>query len=145
MGKLSSEKIDRKRKREYSKNKRSQKWKDLNDIYQQKLTEAKESYYSNIVEDLKTSNVGKWYSKLKRMSSDDRTKSDKVNVVSLSDLSPNDQAEIIADSIAYISNQYEPLKYEEIDANLAKNTKPFPRISQEKICQKIRKKLYSLG
>ena len=139
MGKLSSEKIDRKRKREYSKNKKSQKWKDLNDIYQQKLTEAKESYYSNIVEDLKTSNVGKWYSKLKRMSSDDRTKGDKVNVVSLSDLSPNDQAEIIADSIAYISNQYEPLKSEEIDVNLAKNTKPFPRISQEKIGQKIRK------
>ena len=44
------------------------------------------------------------------MSSDDRTKSDKVNVVSLSDLSPNDQAEKIADSFAHISNEYEPLK-----------------------------------
>ena len=72
------------------------------------------------------------------MSSDDRTKSHQVNVVSLSDLSPNDQAEKIADSFAYISNQYEPLKSEEIDVNLAKNTEPFPRICQEKIFQEIR-------
>ena len=52
-------KYDRKRKREYTKHKKSEKWTQLNEIYEKKLSEAKTSYYSNIVEDLKTSDVGK--------------------------------------------------------------------------------------
>ena len=38
----------------------------------------KESYYKNMVEDLKVSNVGQWYSKVKRMSSIDPTSDEKV-------------------------------------------------------------------
>ena len=131
--------IDRQRKKEYSKHKRSKKWKYLDELFNQKSVEAMESYYTNIVEDLKTSNVGKWYSKLKRMSSDDRTKCDQVNVLSLNDLPHDDQAEKIADSFAQVSNEYEPLKSEDIDINQAKNSKPFPWITRKKICQKIRK------
>ena len=95
-------KFDRKRKREYTKNKKSLKWKYLNDMYNEKLTEAKEKYYNNIVKDLKTSDVGKWYSKLKRMSSDDQSKCDNVNVNSLIDFPQNIQAEKIADSFQKI-------------------------------------------
>jgi hypothetical protein len=126
-------------KKEYSKHKRSKKWKYLDELFNQKSVEAMESYYTNIVEDLKTSNVGKWYSKLKRMSSDDRTKCDQVNVLSLNDLPHDDQAEKIADSFAQVSNEYEPLKSEDIDINQAKNSKPFPWITRKKICHKIRK------
>ena len=132
-------KIDRKRKKEYSKHKRSRKWKKLNEIYQEKSDEAKENYYTNIVEDLKTSNVGKWYSKLKRMSTDDKTKCDKVNVLSLTDLPPNAQAEKIADSFAKVSNEYQPIKSEDIDVIQATNCKPLPWITLEKIRQKIKK------
>ena len=136
---LQVKKLDRQQKREYSKNKKSKKWKYVNKVYRQKSDEAKESYYSNIVEDLKTSNVGKWYSKLKRMSCDDQSQSSKVNVLSLTDLASNIQAEKIADSFAQISNEYEPIKTEEIDVDQATNRKLFPWITPDQIFQKIKK------
>ena len=49
--------LDRRRKREYTKHKKSAKWKKLEKEFVEKETEAKESYYENIVEDLKTSNM----------------------------------------------------------------------------------------
>ena len=131
--------IDRQRKKEYSKHKRSKKWKYLDELFNQKSVEAMESYYTNIVEDLKTSNVGKWYSKLKRMSTDDRTKCDQVNVLSLNDLLKEEQAEKIADSFAQVSHEYEPLKTADIDVNQAKNNKAFPWITRDQICDKITK------
>ena len=50
--------LDRKRKREYVKNKRSAKWKKLNSDFEDLSEQLKESHYTNIVEDLKTSNPG---------------------------------------------------------------------------------------
>ena len=50
--------------------------------------QLKESYYKNMVEDLKTSNVGQWYSKIKRI---DPTQEDKVNVAEIMDLSSKQQ------------------------------------------------------
>ena len=55
--------IDRKKKREYVKHRKSEKWKRLNEQFQTKCKQAKASYYTNIVEDLKTSNPSQWYSK----------------------------------------------------------------------------------
>jgi hypothetical protein len=75
--------IDRQRKREYNKNKKSEKWKMLDAKFTEKSSLEKESYYENIVHDLKTSNPGKWYSKVKRMSSLDPTKEEKVLVEQL--------------------------------------------------------------
>ena len=58
----------------------------------EKSDELKESYYQNMVEDLKTSNPGQWYSKVKRMSSIDPTKDDRVLVEELMNLPSNLQA-----------------------------------------------------
>ena len=68
-------------KREYTKHKRSRKWKILNKDYLEKCEEAKEKYYKDIVEDLKLSNPSQWYSKLKRMSSHDQSKSEESKVM----------------------------------------------------------------
>ena len=132
-------KIDRKRKREYLKRKKSLKWNSLNELFETKSEEAKSNYYTNIVEDLKTSNVGKWYSKLKRMSCNDQTKLNEVNVTSLINVPSDIQAEKIADSFASISNEYEPLKNEDIDINQATNRKPMLWITPDRINQKIQK------
>ena len=67
-----------------------------------------------MVEDLKTSNPGQWYSKLKRMSQLDPTHDDYVNVEQLEKLSIPAQAEAIADNFKSIANLYEPLKKENI-------------------------------
>ena len=76
-------KLDRLQKREYSKHKKSQKWGNLNKCYEDTCTEEKEKYYANIVEDLKVSEPGQWYSKLKRMSGHDQMKNKEVQVLDL--------------------------------------------------------------
>ena len=68
-----------------------------------------------MVKDLKVSNVGQWYSKLKRLCSFDQRKSDPVIVESLRNLSDAEQAEQIADKFAKISQEFEPLDSENID------------------------------
>ena len=52
--------LDRKRKREFNKNKASLKWGKLNTQFLEKSKLEKHSYYENIVQDLLTSNTGKY-------------------------------------------------------------------------------------
>ena len=54
--------IDRRRKREYCKRQKSEKWHSLNTQFLERSRLLKESYYVNIVEDLKSSNLSQWYS-----------------------------------------------------------------------------------
>ena len=130
-------KLDRQRKREYLKNKKSIKWKKLNDEFSTKFLTAKRKYYNNLVEDLKESDVGKWYSKIKRMSCDEQTNSDDVQVMSMINVPVHIQAEKIADAFALVSNQYSPLENSDVDLSLAKNIAPMPKISKEIIYQCI--------
>ena len=108
-------------------------------MYEDKLKEAKKSYYNNIVEDLKESDVGKWYSKLKRMSCDEKAKNEAVYVENLVNFPMDIQAEKIADAFAKISNEYEPLEEKDVDISEASNEKPFPYITSFKIHKKIKK------
>ena len=57
--------LDRKCKREFYKNQKSAKWQELRKKFKDKCQSAKESYYKNMVEDLKETNIGQWYSKVK--------------------------------------------------------------------------------
>ena len=59
--------LDRKRKREYQKHQKSTKWSSLNNAFIVKAKKEKETYRRKIVDDLRTSQPGKWYSKLKKM------------------------------------------------------------------------------
>jgi hypothetical protein len=105
----------------------------------EKESELKEQYYENIVQDLKESNVSQWYSKLKRMSSIDPTKQDKVVVQDIMDVPSNQQAEIIADEFAKMSNLYEPLKSEDVQVPGFENSKPYPLFEPYQIHEKISK------
>ena len=135
--------IDRKRKREYTKNKKSQKWESLNKLFLERENRLKTSYNTNIVEDLKTSNIGQWYSKLKRMSGLANHHEERIDVEEIADIPSNEQVEAIGDNFAKISNSYEPLKDEDINVPSFSNSKPHPLfqpiIVHEKI-QKMRKK-----
>ena len=63
-----------------------------------------------MIEDLKISNPGQWYSKFKRLCSHDQQKSESVNVEELSGLTDQQQAEAIASRFASIANRYSPLE-----------------------------------
>ena len=54
------------------------------------------------LKNLKNSNVGQWYSKVKRMSQLDPTKEEKTLVENISNQTSEKQAEIIADEFAKI-------------------------------------------
>ena len=54
--------ISRRKQREFSKHRRSFKWKTINELFNEKCETAKSSYYTNIVSDLKNSNPSQWYS-----------------------------------------------------------------------------------
>ena len=102
--------LDRRRKREFRKHRKSPKWVHLNSKFEAKSEIAKRNYYKNMIEDLKTSNPGQWYSKLKRMSSHDQHKGETVNVEELSGLDDQKQADAIADRFESVANQYDPLQ-----------------------------------
>ena len=92
-----------------------------------------------MVEDLKTSKIGQWYSKVKRMSSIDPTRDEKISVEEIEELSSEQQAEIIADRFAEISNMYQPLKKEDINIPSSENSKPCPLFEPFEIHDKIQK------
>ena len=104
--------LDRAQRREFYKNQKSDKWVKLNTEYLKLCEKEKERYANNIVLDLKTSNPSKWYSKLKRMSGQNKT-DDATNVTELDGIYDELQAEIIADHYAGISNQFEPIQKED--------------------------------
>ena len=106
--------LKRQKAREFKKNRRSIKWRELNTRYKKEVSMAKKGYYKKIVRDLKLSNPSQWYSKLKRICSYDQHKSDPVIVDSIKHLTDKQQAEVIADKFAKVSQEYSPLKTEEI-------------------------------
>ena len=131
--------IDRARKREYTKRKKSDKWKKLNKLFEERAEVLKENYYKNIVEDLKVSNVGQWYSKLKRMSSIDEHLEEKVLVEDLIDVPSDAQVELIADKFEEISKNYEPLLKENVSIPNKEDSKPLPLFEPYEIWKKITK------
>ena len=51
-------KLDRQRKQEYRRHRRSFKWKSLNRVFRNKLTAAKATFYKNKIQDLKQGEPG---------------------------------------------------------------------------------------
>ena len=131
--------ISRRKKREFSKKRRSPKWKRLDQIFSEKCEIAKSSYYTNMVSDLKTSNPSQWYSKSKRMSSHDQLKSESVNVEQIMHLSAKEQANKIADNFAKVSNEYSPLHSSDIDLTQATNLKSTPVLAEHQVYEYLKR------
>ena len=131
-------KLDRKRKKEYNKRMKSQKWKEMNTNFEEKSDQAKVNYYENMVHDLRESKPGQWYSKIKRMSALDPTVNEKILVEELDGLSNQQQVEEIANQFCEISNMYEPLNENDFDLDY-ENSKPYPLFEPYQIHEKIQK------
>ena len=97
-------KLDRKRKRIYRKERRSEKWRKLEKMFQKELKMAKSNFYKNTVAELKLKKPGQWYSCLKKITSYDQQKNEQLIVDEISHLSDSEQAEIIADKFVSVQN-----------------------------------------
>ena len=107
-------KMDRKRKRIFHKERRSEKWKKINKMFKSEVKSAKAQFYKKKVADLKLSKPGQWYSCLKKITAHDQQKSDQLNVDQINHLSDQEQAEKIAEKFASIQNEFEPILSESI-------------------------------
>ena len=84
------------------------------------LIAAKKKYYSEIIKDLKTSNVSQWFSKLKRLCSYDRIKTELVIVNSIKHLDNQEQAEAITDIPDFDSETIPVFRQEDVQKHLKK-------------------------
>ena len=64
---------------------------------------------------MKTKDPSKWYSSLKRITSYDPHKRDKLTVSDISHMSQEQQAEAMACKFAKVQNEYEPINFDEIN------------------------------
>ena len=110
--------LDRKRKRIYHRERRSDNWVKLNKAFKKEVKSAKAEFYASKVADLKNKKPSQWYSALKRITSYDQQKCQTVNVDEISHLTDQEQAEKIAQQFAAIQNEYSPLKTEDIQVPL---------------------------
>ena len=106
--------LSRKKSREFNKNRTSKKYQAMQLLYEDKVKEAKKHFKTKTIDDVMSARDGQWYSKLKRITNFDQGKSDLVQVDEISHLHDQEQAEAIADSFSSISNEYEPVKKDDI-------------------------------
>ena len=146
--------IDRKRRREYDKHGKSQKYLALNTVYERKLKAAKKAYLNRNVRALMDTEPGRAYSILKRLGAQpgdtgDAGTFDIQEHVSLG-LSPAESADRIAQKFAQISQEFPALKLEHMDIRVCHNiknseTQPKPFISNSLVEKKIQKSKNTKG
>ena len=105
--------LDRRRKREFFKNQKSEHWMSLNKLFLERSKAAKAKYYEDMVCDLKESNPRQWHSKLKRMSGQEVQKQEEDKIEHFEGCTPQEQAELIANYYAEIATQYDELRSED--------------------------------
>ena len=128
--------LDHKRGREYAKNLKSSKYIALKKLYDLKIKKAKSTFKKSIINDTIRAGSHEWYKKFKRMSNYDSNKFGHLKVDEICHLSEKQQAEVIAESFSSISQQYQPIKTNEINMpHLSSNSVPVFRPTD------IRKKL----
>ena len=106
--------LHRRKRREFAKNRRSNKFLELKKKFKKKVEEEKKNFKKRMIDDVMTARDSQWYSKLKRITNYDQIKSNPVQVEEISHLSDKEQAEAIADSFSTVSNEYDPIQRDKI-------------------------------
>ena len=113
--------LDRQRKREYHKHRKSEKWHQLNKFFKINVKCAKTNFYKKVLGELMNKHTSKWYTSLKKMTAHDQQKNEKVIIPDISHLSDIDQAKKLAEHFTKIPNEYDQLKKEDINIPPIKN------------------------
>ena len=141
--------LDRRKKREYAKHGRSEKFLTLKKKYNKKFEEAAKRYMTKNVSELKISNPGKAYQILKRMGAppgeSEQEGSFTLQNHTDENLSTEESIERIANFFAEISQEYPPLdcnllpdrvreklNSESVDQNQT------PQLSESEVCKEIK-------
>ena len=110
--------LHRRVQREYFRNRRSSKWKQLKVRFKREKRKAIKSFYEIFVTELKTTNPGKWYKMAKRIGAVDRMNGGDVSVESLQHLTNKQCSQKIAEHYSKISNEYSPVDHDQLPCYL---------------------------
>ena len=124
--------MDRRRKREYQKHRRSEKWLILNKDFKESVKCAKKDFYKNMMKDLMSKNTAHWYSSIKRMTSHDQQKYQNIIIPEINNLSDEEQAQKLSDHFSAIPNEYNQLKSEDIQIDPV-NKEDIPQIKEVEV------------
>ena len=75
----------------------------MNIQYEVELLKAKKDFYNKKIKHLGKTNPANWYRAFKKLTSFDQHKSDEIVVEEIKDLANNEQAELIVEKFAAIS------------------------------------------
>ena len=106
--------LKRRKSREFHKHRKSRKWNGMNEEYEFQLDLAKKNFYKKKIKNLSKIKPSNGYRELKKLTSFDQMKAEEVVVEAIKDLPNNEQAELIADKFASVSQEYDSLKTEDI-------------------------------
>ena len=132
--------LDKQRKLEYRKHRRSFRWKEMNKKFKLKISSTKATFYKRKVADLKEGKPGQWFSLLKRLCSHDQMKSEQTECDELRGLSDQEQAEVLADSFSSISNEYSPIDATKLRIPLITEESVFQFTPLQVLCQLLKLK-----
>ena len=117
--------LNRKVKREFYKNRKSNKWKKLKRKFKYLKRKRVQDFYTEFVKELKISNPAKWYSMAKRLGAEPYPKNGEQKVECLVGLNDYQASEKIAQHFSKVSQEYFPLDTSKLPAYL-----PAPEILQ---------------
>ena len=110
--------LNRRIKREFYKNRKSNKWKKLKKKFKTLKRRTVQNFYSNFVSELKVSNPSKWYSMAKRLGAEENNKGSELTVECLKGLDNQQSAEQVAEYFSKVSQEYSPLDTGKLPAYL---------------------------
>ena len=135
--------IHRKMQREFYKNRRSAKWKKLKKSFKRLKRKSVKSFYSGFVNELKSTNPGKWYQMAKRIGAVDEMNGREVKVEVLEGLDNQQGAELIAQHFASVANEYSPLNTSQLPAYFP--APPPPQVNEYSVFKRIERLKYSFN
>ena len=94
----------------YRKQRKTEEWKRLDEIYRTEIKRAKKFFYRTKIKNLRRSNPRKWHKELKKLTNYDKQKSEHIEVDEIKDLPIEEQAEKIADKFSAVSQEYDKLE-----------------------------------
>ena len=103
-------KVDKKRKREFKYNRRSERYLELQKQHKIHCKQEKKKFFKKMVRQVREANPSQWYSILKRISNFDQEKSKELHISEINHLSDQDQAEAFANSFNSISQEYQEIR-----------------------------------
>ena len=128
--------INRNMKREYWRNRKSNKWKNLKRKFNNLKKVQVQDYYKKVIDEAKETNQSKWYTTVKKLGLQE-SESRRIVVESIQDLSDAEAANTVAAHFASISQEYDPLCTADLPSYLP--AQPPPQLLEYEVYEELKK------